>query len=104
MRKAAHNILAWVALALAGGFLIVDAIIVIPQRMTEGGGAFRALVFWMSYFSVWSVTSMMLVWFATAGKRRRLRQLTGATARTLVAGNALALLVASPLGFFPQVA
>lgn len=93
-----HKTLAWAGAALALAVLIWQGAITIPARMAEGGGPFRALVFYFSFLGVVVVTGQMLVWMAAAGGGARLRWLSGPTARAAMAGAGLGLvLVHAPL-------
>ena len=89
--------LAWAGVALGLVLLIVQSFYTIPARMAEGGGFWRALVFYLSYFTSWAAILAVLVWFAHASALPGLRTLAGPTARTLVAGAMLMLMGAHAL-------
>jgi len=93
MQKDLHDKLAWAGFALGIFLIVLQGTITIPLRMAEGGGPFRALVFYFSYFTILTNTGLVLVYFAAASGRRRLRALAGPTARTLMAGSILVVMV-----------
>ncbi|MCC5987689.1 MAG: Pr6Pr family membrane protein [Pararhodobacter sp.] len=84
--------LAWAGAVLGLALLIAQAFYTIPARMAEGGGFWRALVFYFSYFTTWAATLAVLVWFAHASARPALHAIAGPTARTLVAGAMMMLI------------
>lgn len=88
-------------MGLALVLLVGQAFFTIPARMAEGGGFWRALVFYMSYFTIWATILAVLVWLAHASARPGLHTLAGPTARTLVAGAMLMLIVGHAAGVAP---
>jgi hypothetical protein len=93
MRNDMHTTIAWAGFALGLFLLTLQATLTIPLRMAEGGGFFRALVFYFSFFTVLSNLGVTLVYFAVASGRKRLRFLAGPTARTMMAGSILVVMV-----------
>jgi len=93
MQKEWHEKLAWAGFALGIFLIVLQGTMAVPARMAEGGGPFRALVFYFSYFTILTNTGLVLVYFAVASGRRRLRFLTGPTARTLMAGSILVVML-----------
>lgn len=88
--------LAWAGVALGLILLVAQGAITIPARMAEGGGPLRALVFFFSYLGVIVLAGQTLVWFAAASGRWR--SLAGPTARTMMAGAGVAvMLIHAPL-------
>lgn len=81
-----HKTWAWVGFALGLFLIVLQGTITIPLRMAEGGGPFRALVFYFSFFTIVANTGLVLVYFAVASGRRRLKALAGPTARAMLAG------------------
>lgn len=93
MRKDWHDKLAWTGFALGIFLIVLQGTLTVPARMAEGGGLWRALVFYFSYFTIWTNVGLVLVYFATASGRRRIRFLAGPTARTLMAGSILVVML-----------
>lgn len=90
--------LGWIGVALGLALLIVQGAITIPARMAEGGGPFRALVFYFSFLGIVVLTAQILVWLAALRGTGRLRALGGPTARTMMAGaGAAVMLIHAPL-------
>lgn len=85
--------LGWAGVALGLALLILQGAITIPARMAEGGGPLRALVFFFSYLGIVVLAGQTLVWFAAVSGRRRLRGLSGPTARAMMAGAGVALML-----------
>lgn len=88
-----HRKLAWAGFVLGVVLVVLQGAMVIPQRMAEGGGPFRALVFYFSFFTILTNTGVALVYLAVASGRRRLRALAGPTARTMMAGSIFVVMV-----------
>lgn len=101
MRKEWHENLAWAGVALGIFLIVLQGTMVIPARMAEGGGPLRALVFYFSYFTILTNTGLVLVYFAAASGRRRLRFLAGPTARTMMAGSILMVMLVYALVLAP---
>ena len=96
--RSRHATLAWAGLALGLVVLALQGAQTMPARMAEGGGALRALVFYFSYFSVIALAGQVLVWLASAWGIGLLRGLAGPTARTLMAGTGLAVMIGHASG------
>lgn len=88
-----HRNIAWAGAGLGILLIVLQGTMAIPARMAEGGGFWRALVYYFSYFTIWTNTGLVLVYFAVAAGRKRLRFLTGPTARTLMAGSILIVMI-----------
>jgi hypothetical protein len=93
MRNDMHSTIAWAGFALGLFLITLQATQTIPLRMAEGGGFFRALVFFFSFFTILTNLGVTLVYFAAASGRPRLRFLAGPTARTMMAGSILVVMV-----------
>ena len=93
-----HRMLALAGVALGMVVLIWQGSITIPARMLEGGGPFRALVFYLSFLGVLVVLGQMAVWSASSRARPVLPWLAGPTARvTMAASGLVAILLHAPL-------
>ncbi|MCC6001180.1 MAG: Pr6Pr family membrane protein [Pararhodobacter sp.] len=93
MNGSLHVRLAWLGAALGVVLVIGQAFFTIPLRMTEGGGFWRALVFYFSFFTIWTNTLAVVVYLAYASALPALRTVAGPTGRTLVAGSMLVVMV-----------
>lgn len=87
MRTDLHTTIAWIGFVLGLFLITLQATQSIPLRMAEGGGFFRALVFFFSFFTILTNLGVTLVYLAVASGQPRLRFLAGPTARTLLAGS-----------------
>ena len=101
MSNETHRRIAWVGMTLGLLLLILQAFITIPLRMTEGGGFFFALVFYFSFFTILTNTGLVRVYAAGLSGWRRLRFLAGPTARTMMAGAILVVMLVYALLLAP---
>lgn len=92
MNGSTHVRLAWIGAALGVILVIGQAFFIIPVRMAEGGGFWRALVFYFSFFTIWTNTLAVVVYVAYASALPALRTVAGPTARTLIAGSFLVVM------------
>lgn len=98
MRSQLHRMLAVAGVALGLVVLLWQGSVTIPARMAEGGGPFRALVFFLSFLGVLVVVGQMIVWSASARVRPLVPALAGPTARVAMAGAGMvAILLHAPL-------
>ncbi len=102
MNEAMHIRLAWAGAALGVVLVIGQAFFTIPLRMAEGGGFLFALVFYLSFLSVWANLLAVLVYAGFASARPGLRSVSGPTGRTLAAGPMLFLLFGHAMGLLPM--
>jgi hypothetical protein len=93
MRKDMHTTIAWIGFALGLFLITLQATQTIPLRMAEGGGIFRALVFFFSFFTILTNLGVTLVYFAVASGSPRVRFLAGPTARAMMAGSIFVVMV-----------
>ena len=93
MTGSLHVRLAWLGAALGAVLVIAQGFYTIPARMAEGGGIWRALVFYLSFFTIWTNTLLVVIYVAYASALPGLRALAGPTARTLGAGSILLVMV-----------
>jgi len=82
-----HENLAWAGIGLGLFLIVLQGTITIPLRMTEGGGPWRALVYYLSFLTIWTNIGLVLIYAAAVSGWRGLRVLSGPTARTLMAGS-----------------
>ena len=92
MQGSLHVRLAWLGAVLGLALVIGQAFFTIPMRMEEGGGFLFALVFYLSFFTIWTNILAVVVYYAYASGSSGLRALAGPTARTLVAGSMLVVM------------
>lgn len=96
-----HKTWAWAGFALGLFLIVLQGTITIPLRMAEGGGPLRALVFYFSFFTIIANAGLVLVYFAVASGRARLKALAGPTARTMMAGAILVVMLVYALVLQP---
>lgn len=88
-----HRVLALAGVGLGLVVLLWQGSVTIPARMAEGGGPFRALVFYLSFLGVLVVIGQMLVWSASARARPMLPWLAGPSARVMMAGAGMVVIL-----------
>jgi hypothetical protein len=93
MARRTHQNLALAGAALGIVVLAAQGAVTIPARMAEGGGLLRALVFYFSFLGVLVVTGQVLVWMAASRARPLVPWLAGPTARVMMAGAGLILVL-----------
>lgn len=91
MPKGVHFMLGLAGLLIGTAALGLQAGLTVPMRMALGDSALRAVVFFLSFFTILSNIGVVLVYFAAL--TGWMRALSGTFARTMMAGFILVVMV-----------